>query len=59
VLRLIVGADGRIGEPTTSIETDGVGFFPVDDLPELRVMECRVRRLYELAQDPTLAVDFD
>jgi hypothetical protein len=38
VLRLIVGADERIGEPTTSIETDGVGFFPVDDLPELSVM---------------------
>jgi len=38
VLRLIVDADERIGEPTTSIETDGVGFFPVDDLPELSVM---------------------
>jgi hypothetical protein len=62
VLRLIVGADERIGEPTTSIETDGVGFFPVDDLPELSVMRVtagQIRRLYVLSQDPTLPADFD
>ncbi len=50
------------GEPTTSIETDGVGFFPVDDLPELSVMRVtagQIRRLYVLSQDPTLPADFD
>ena len=50
------------GEPTTSIETDGVGFFPVDDLPELSVMRVtagQIRRFYAMAQDPALPADFD
>ncbi len=50
------------GEPRTSLETSGVGFFPEDDLPPLsveRVLASQISRLFALHRDPTLPTDFD
>jgi ADP-ribose pyrophosphatase YjhB (NUDIX family) len=50
------------GSPATSAETDAVGFFPVDSLPELstgRVLASQIERLYQHELDRTLPTDFD
>jgi len=50
------------GEPTLSIETDGVDFFTLDALPELstgRVTRSQIARLYEHQLHPELQTDFD
>jgi ADP-ribose pyrophosphatase YjhB (NUDIX family) len=50
------------GSPTTSAETDAVGFFPVQALPELstgRVLASQIQRLYQHELDRTLPTDFD
>ncbi|GAB4562746.1 MAG: NUDIX hydrolase [Anaerolineae bacterium] len=50
------------GAPVHSDETDGVGFFSLDDLPPLstaRVTAAQLRRLYELACHPDWPPDFD
>jgi ADP-ribose pyrophosphatase YjhB (NUDIX family) len=50
------------GSPATSNETDAVGFFPVDALPELslgRVLPQQIERLYCHQRDPALPTDFD
>jgi len=50
------------GGPATSVETDAVGFFPVEALPELslgRVIAPQIRRLYQHQLDPSLPTDFD
>jgi ADP-ribose pyrophosphatase YjhB (NUDIX family) len=50
------------GEAQTSHETDAVGFFGPDDLPELetgRVTRAQVRRIFEHEADPSLPADFD
>lgn len=50
------------GEPTTSIETDGVDFFALDSLPELstgRVTRSQIARLHEHHLHRDLPTDFD
>ncbi len=50
------------GEPTTSAETDGVGFFAEDALPELslaRVTSRQLARLFAHARHPEWPADFD
>lgn len=50
------------GEAQVSVETSGVGFFPVDDLPPLsvaRVTTKQITRFYELANNPDIPTDFD
>ncbi|GAB4574418.1 MAG: NUDIX hydrolase [Anaerolineae bacterium] len=50
------------GQPTTSLETGGVGWFPPDALPELstgRVLPEQIARLVELARHPEWPTDFD
>ncbi|MDQ2743299.1 MAG: NUDIX domain-containing protein, partial [Chloroflexota bacterium] len=50
------------GTPTSSIETDDVGFFDEHDLPELsvgRVTQAQISRFFAHYRDPTLPTDFD
>ena len=50
------------GEARTSIETDGVDFFALDQLPELstpRVTRSLIERMYEHEQHRDLPTDFD
>jgi ADP-ribose pyrophosphatase YjhB (NUDIX family) len=50
------------GEARPSRETPEVGFFALDALPPLsvsRVLEFQIRRLFEHAANPGLAVEFD
>jgi ADP-ribose pyrophosphatase YjhB (NUDIX family) len=50
------------GEATHSIETDGVDFFPENNLPELsvgRVTHAQIARFYEHYRNPELPADFD
>lgn len=50
------------GAPTTSIETEGVGFFALDNLPELsvkRVTEVQIRRLFDHLAHPNWPTEFD
>lgn len=50
------------GEATPSNETDGVGFFAEDALPELdlnRTSEGHLRRCFAHYRDPNLPTDFD
>jgi ADP-ribose pyrophosphatase YjhB (NUDIX family) len=50
------------GEPTLSIETDGVDFYAPDSLPELstgRVTRSQIARLYEHHLHRDLPTDFD
>jgi len=50
------------GEPATSIETDAVGFFAEDSLPELstpRVTADEIARFFEHYRHPEWPTDFD
>ncbi len=50
------------GEPTTSIETSEVAFFPVDKLPQLslpRVTQRQIERCYKHFLNPNLPTEFD
>jgi ADP-ribose pyrophosphatase YjhB (NUDIX family) len=50
------------GCPTTSIETDGVDFFPVHSLPPLstgRVVPSQIERVYQHYLNRDLPTDFD
>lgn len=50
------------GEARESIETDGVEFFSIDELPELstgRSTAAQIRRMYEHALNPALPAEFD
>lgn len=50
------------GEAQVSVETTGVGFFPVDNLPPLsiaRVTAKQITRFYALASNPDIPADFD
>lgn len=50
------------GEARTSIETDGVEFYPIDALPPLSTGRCtdvQIRRMYEHHTNPALPTDFD
>jgi ADP-ribose pyrophosphatase YjhB (NUDIX family) len=53
----IIGGDAKRGS-----ETDDVGFFGVDELPELsinRVTTGQIRRMFEHLRNPELGTDFD
>ena len=50
------------GEPTISIETEAVGFFREDQLPELsnsRTTPGQIARMFEHFRQPDLPTDFD
>lgn len=50
------------GEARTSIETDGVEFYPIDALPPLSTGRCtdvQILRMYEHYRHPALPTDFD
>lgn len=50
------------GSPSTSLETEEVGFFSEDALPELslgRVMPAQITRLFQHYRNPALPTDFD
>ena len=50
------------GESKTSFETDDVGFFGLDELPELstgRVTRKQIERFFEHYKNPNLPADFD
>jgi len=50
------------GESKTSFETDDVGFFGLDELPELstgRVTRKQIERFFEHYKNPDLPTDFD
>jgi ADP-ribose pyrophosphatase YjhB (NUDIX family) len=50
------------GEAKTSFETDDVGFFGLDELPELsigRVTRKQIERFFEHYKNPNLPADFD
>jgi ADP-ribose pyrophosphatase YjhB (NUDIX family) len=62
VYKMFIGCELLGGEPRTSHETDGVGFFAPDRLPELetgRVTAAEIARMFEHHRDPTLPTDFD
>lgn len=50
------------GSEATSGETDAVGFFGEDEIPELsisRITPGQIRRMFEHHRDPSLPADFD
>lgn len=50
------------GEAKTSFETDDVGFFGLDELPELstgRITRKQIERFFEHYKNPDLPTDFD
>ncbi|MFN6570747.1 NUDIX hydrolase [Dendronalium sp. ChiSLP03b] len=50
------------GSPSSSIETEEVGFFSENALPELslgRVTSAQITRLFQYYRNPDLATDFD
>jgi len=50
------------GAPTHSVETDGVGFFAENDLPDLsigRVTPRQIARFFQHYRQPDLPTDFD
>lgn len=50
------------GHPAASLETDAVGFFARDDIPQLsvaRVTETQMARMFAHYDDPQLPADFD
>jgi ADP-ribose pyrophosphatase YjhB (NUDIX family) len=62
VYKLFIGCELIGGEPRTSHETDGVGFFAADRLPDLepgRVTAAEIARMFEHRRDPSLPADFD
>ena len=60
--KVLVGCELLGGEPATSHETAGVGFFPRGRLPELdthRTTTGQVELVYRHHEDPSRATDFD
>lgn len=50
------------GQPTNSIETNGVGFFGRNEIPSLsngRITKSILERMFELAENPAAPTDFD
>ncbi len=50
------------GQPTNSIETNGVGFFGRNEIPSLsngRITKSIIERMFELAKNPAAPTDFD
>ena len=50
------------GSPTPSIETEEVGFFAEDNIPELslgRILPNQITKLFEHYRNPNLAAEFD
>ncbi len=60
--KLVFQCDLIGGAPAESMETDGIGFFKEDALPELsltRVVPEQIRRIFEHYRHPDLPADFD
>ncbi|HEX7103415.1 MAG TPA: NUDIX hydrolase [Nitrolancea sp.] len=62
VYKLIFNCTISGGEPTTSLETSAVHFFPLSDLPPLsltRILPQQISRLFELHRHPEWGTEFD
>lgn len=62
IYKLVFLCELNGGSPTTSIETDGVGFFALDDLPDLSTTRTTAKQIvqaYEHCLNPELATYFD
>jgi ADP-ribose pyrophosphatase YjhB (NUDIX family) len=62
VYKLFFRCELEGGTATTSIETDGIGFFKEQELPELslsRVVPAQIQRLFEHCRHPDWPADFD
>jgi ADP-ribose pyrophosphatase YjhB (NUDIX family) len=62
IYKLLFLCDLVNGEPVHSHEIDGVGFFPIDQLPALslsRVTPTQIARLFAHHQNPHWPTDFD
>lgn len=62
VYKLVFDCTITGGEPTTSLETDAVRFFPLTDLPPLsltRILPQQIARLFELHRHPEWGTEFD
>lgn len=62
IYKLFFLCDLEGGAPTTSIETEGVGFFPENEIPPLslpRVTPVQIARFFEHYRHPDWATDFD
>jgi ADP-ribose pyrophosphatase YjhB (NUDIX family) len=62
IYKLIFRCELVGGAPTTTLETDGVGFFAPDALPPLslgRVTPAQIARIFEHERHPEWPADFD
>ena len=62
VYKMFIRCELLGGEPTHSMETDGVGFFAEDELPPLslgRVLPAQIHRAFEHLRNPDWPADFD
>jgi ADP-ribose pyrophosphatase YjhB (NUDIX family) len=62
IYKLFFLCDLEGGAPTTSTETEGVGFFREDEIPPLslpRVTPAQIARFFEHYRHPDWATDFD
>jgi ADP-ribose pyrophosphatase YjhB (NUDIX family) len=62
VYKVFVGCQLQGGTARTSLETDAVGFFDEDSLPELethRVTSAQITRMFQHHADASLPADFD
>lgn len=62
VYRLVYLCEILDPNPSPLIDTEGVGFFGENELPDLslsRVTQTQIRRSFEHHRDPTLPADFD
>ncbi len=62
VYKLLFRCELLGGEPTESMETDGIGFFKEHQLPELslsRVVPEQIHRMFEHLRHPDWPTDFD
>ncbi len=62
IYKLFIQCELLGGSPSHTLETDGVGFFGEDEIPELsltRAMPAQIARLFEHYRHPDLPTDFD
>ncbi len=62
VYKLVFRCEITGGQPTHSLETNGVGFFTLDALPPLstsRITTAQIARLFALHAQPDAPTDFD
>jgi ADP-ribose pyrophosphatase YjhB (NUDIX family) len=62
VYKIFIQCELLGGSPSENLETDGVGFFRENEIPELsltRVMPAQIARLFEHYRHPDWSTDFD